>query len=294
MRSQRPSRIDRASQRAIRKGESTVNEQKPQITHRVAPALVALGLAAIVCLALLAGSLLSAPARAAGPAPTGTGADHAITVSGAGETRQAPDMAYLNFQIHTPGATSDAALTAYDAAASALTAKLHELGLADKDIVVNPASTWPDQPLPVDGPPVAAGDKGGYSANGNITVTVRDLSKLHDIAMSGLKSAAGVGLAGVQYALQNDKAARDEAMTKAIDNARAQADTAAAKLNLKVKEVVSVTVQPNFNGPGPWMGAGKGAAESAVGAAAGGNFADLGSRPDIVVAMTVQVSYNFE
>jgi len=271
-----------------------VNEQNPQPARRLGRLVLALGLVAVICLALLAGSLLTAPARAAGPAPASESPDHAITVSGAGETRQAPDMAYLNFQIHTPGATSDAALTAYDAAASALTAKLHELGLADKDIVVNPASTWPDKPLPVDGPPVASSDKGGYSANGNITVTVRDLSKLHDVAMNGLKSATGVGLAGVQYALQNDKAARDEAMTKAIDNARAQADAVAAKLNLKVKEVVSVTVQPNVNGPGPWMGAGKGAAESAVGAAAGGNFADLGSRPDIVVDMMVQVSYNFE
>ena len=271
-----------------------MNEQNVQRAGRLARVSLALGLVAVICLALLAGSLLSAPARAAGPAPAAAGPDHAITVSGAGETRQSPDLAYLNFQIHTPGATSDAALAAYDAAASALTAKLHELGLVDKDIVVNPASTWPDQPLPVDGPPATAGDKGGYSANGNITVTVRDLSKLHEIAMSGLKAAAGVGLAGVQYALQNDKPARDEAMIKAIDNARAQADAAAAKLNLKVKEVVSVTVQPNFNGPGPWMGAGKGAAESAVGAAAGGNFADLGSRPDIVVDMTVQVSYNFE
>ena len=69
----------------------------------------------------------------------------------------------------------------------------------------------------------------------------------------------------------------------------------AAKLGLTVKSVANVTVQPNFGAPGPWMAAGKGADMAGAPAPAGeASLAQLGTRPDIIVTVQVQVSYTFE
>ena len=252
---------------------------------------------ALLAVGMLLGSLFTSPARAAGPGPVTTAPDQTITVSGQGEVHLQPDMAQLNFNIHQPGATADAALTAYNTAEQALLAALQAQGLGDKDVVVNPPAVWPappdnNSPVAVPSAPGSAAPT-GYYADGTITVTVHDLSKLRDLATAGVKAADGIGLGGVQWGLQNDKDARNTAMQQAIDNARAQADAVAAKLGLTVKSVAGVTVQPNYNTPGPWMAAGKGV-DGAPAPAGEASLAQLGSRPDMVITMQVQVSYNFQ
>ena len=250
--------------------------------------VVALGLTTVFLLGLLAGSIFLGASRTA--AQTTPGAGRTITVSGVGEVRVKPDMAHLNFQIRTPAATAEEALAAYEAAATALTAKLRELGVVDADIIMNPPSTWPQLPevRPVDQPVEPAA---GYVSEGVVTVVVTDLAKLRDLAMEGLKAGSGIGISGVQYLLKNDQQARTDAMNQAIDNARAQADAVAAKLGLKVATVAGVNVQPNYMGP--LMAGGKGGDMAGMPNSNVG-FDQLGTRPDIVVNLTVQVSYDFE
>jgi uncharacterized protein YggE len=250
--------------------------------------VVALGLTTVFLLGLLAGNIFLGATRAAGPETNGT--TRTITVAGMGEVRVKPDMAQLNFQIRTPAATAEEAFAAYEAAATALTAKLHELGIVDADIILNPPSTWPTPP---DVKPVGEGVQpdAGYVSEGTVTVVVNDLVKLRDLGMEGLKAGTGIGISGVQYMLKNDQQARADAMNKAIDNARAQADAVAAKLGLKVASVAGVTVQPNYTGP--FMAGGKGG-EMAGMPNSNVGLDQLGTRPDIVVNLTVQVSYDFE
>jgi len=276
-----------------------MNESQRNGSRGLVAALVASTGVALLAIGMLVGSLFSGAARAAAPDPAATAPGQAITVSGQGEVRVQPDMAQLNFNIHQPGATADEALTAYDQAQQALLATLQGAGLADKDVVVNPPAVWPAPPdvkgvMSEPAAPANAAAPQGYYADGTVTVTVHDLSKLRDLASAGVKASGGIGLSGVQYGLQNDTAARNTAMQQAIDNAHAQAGAVAAKLNLTVKNVTGVTVQPNY-GPGPWMAAGKGG-DMAAGAAPAGeaSLAQLGSRPDVVITIQVQVSYAFE
>lgn len=254
--------------------------------------VVALGLTTVFLLGLLAGNIFLGATRAAGPAQQATGGTpRTITVAGMGEVRVKPDMAHLNFLIRTPAATADEALAAYEQAATALTTKLHELGIVEADIILNPPATWPQMP---EGKPVGdlAETAAGYVSEGTVTVVVNDLAKLRDLAMEGLKAGNGIGISGVQYLLKNDQQARADAMNQAIDNARAQADAVAAKLGLKVASVAGVTVQPNYSGP--LMAGGKGGDMMAGTPNSNVGFEQLGTRPDIVVNLTVQVSYDFQ
>ena len=252
--------------------------------------VVALGLTTVFLLGLLAGTIFLGASRTA--AQTAPGATRTITVAGMGEVRVKPDMAHLNFLIRTPAATADAALAAYEAAATALTTKLQELGIVDTDIILNPPATWPQMP---EVKPVGdlAETATGYVSEGTVTVVVNDLAKLRDLGMEGLKASPGVGVSGVQYLLKNDQQARADAMNQAIDNARAQADAVATKLGLKVAGVAGVTVQPNYSGP--FMAGGKGGGDMMAGMPNSNvGLEQLGTRPDIVVNLTVQVSYDFE
>jgi uncharacterized protein YggE len=269
-----------------------MNDQKSTVRAGWLVPIAALALAFVFTLGLLAGNILPGATRAAGPDPVTATTSRTISVAGTGEVRVKPDMAYLNFQIRTPGASADAALAAYEAAANALTAKLHDLGIAEADMVLNPPATWPNLGDGKVDPSGAGAVASGYISEGAVTVTIRDLNKLRDLAMDGLKASAGIGLSGVQYALQNDQPARTDAMNKAIDNARAQADAVAAKLGLTVKTVAGVTVQPNY--AGPFMAGGKGGDMAGASNVSNANLSELGTRPDIVVNLTVQVSYDFE
>lgn len=276
-----------------------MNESQRNRSRGLVGALFASTGVALLAIGMLVGSLFSGAARAAGPGPATVGSSQAITVSGQGEVRVQPDMAQLNFNIHQPAGTADEALAAYSKAEQALLAALQAAGLTDKDVVVNPPAVWPAPPdvkgvMTEPAAPANAAAPQGYNADGTVTVTVHDLAKLRDLASAGVKASGGIGLGGVQYGLQNDTSARNTAMQQAIDNARAQADAVAAKLSLTVKNVTGVTVQPNY-GPGPWMAAGKGG-DMAAGAAPSGeaSLAQLGSRPDVVITIQVQVSYAFE
>ena len=258
-------------------------------------AAVALGALLLLGVGMLAGSLVSAPARAAGPAPAAAPAQ-TIDVTGVGQVQVAPDQADLQFHIHVTGATADAALAAYNKASDALGGALHDLKVADADITTGPPSIYQDdsvKPQPMT--PAAPADSPAapnYVADGAVTVRLRDLATLQSTAAAGVKAAPGIGIGGVQYGLQNDKAARDQALPKALDTARAQADAVAAKLGLTVQGVAGVTVQPIFSPPGPWASD----AKAPMAAGQGGDLlpAALGHAPDLQVQVTVQVSYNFK
>lgn len=260
-----------------------MSEANRKSSARLLAVVGALAAVAVLSLGILAGSLFTRPASAA---QTEKDPSKAISTSGIGEVRVKPDMANLNFQVLVNGATAEEALAAYERAAAALAAKLKERGVAEKDIIAQPPTT---SPVPSEGQPY--GDAGkGYMAQGMFTVVVRDLEKLRDVAMDGLKAEQGIGISYIQYALQNDAQARAEALNKAIDNARGQADAVAAKLGLTVGEVLAVTVQPSYAGPIEYGGKGGMGAQGSDGA----NFTELGTRPDMVINVTVQVSYSFE
>ena len=80
-------------------------------------------------------------------------------------------------------------------------------------------------------------------------------------------------------------------MKQATDNALSQADAVASKLVLTVATVGAVTVQPNYSGP---LRAGAKGGDMAMGSDPSAGLGQLGSRPDIIINLNVQVSYDFQ
>ena len=86
-------------------------------------------------------------------------------------------------------------------------------------------------------------DKGkvvGYSADNSFEVTVTDIDKLGTVVDTALSNGA-TGVSGFSYGLKDEAAARNEALSRAVGDARSKADTIARALGVNIIGIRTVT-----------------------------------------------------
>ncbi len=104
-------------------------------------------------------------------------------------------------------------------------ASLTALGVAPDDIRVGWIS--------------ASGDRKRWYAEQTVTVIVRDVTRV-GLVLAAASSAGASSVNGPSIIAGDTDAAYDAAVSKAVDGARAIAETAASHLNLRVTGIVSV------------------------------------------------------
>lgn len=177
----------------------------------------------LVALLALAGA---APLHAQAP-------QRAIHVTGVGRVQAEPDVATLHFSIRGRSDTPEDAKRHADGISAALVDALEKLGVASRDIRSTPVTLNPF----VD--PQTRRHLIRYDRA--TRVTLRDLARFEDVERAALK--AGVNsIGGVQFGVSDEAALRNRARDRALDDARAQAEGIAHKLNLKLGPVQSVSV----------------------------------------------------
>lgn len=195
-----------------------------------------------------ASMLFAAPALAQ-DAPATAAKPGTITMVGHGEVSAAPDMAHITSGVVTQDKTARAALDANNAAMHKLIGVLKEAGIADKDIQTSGFSVRPEyaHAKPDDNgytpPPRIA----GYRVSNNVTVRVRDLSKLGGV----LDKAVSVGanaINGISFAVAEPKTLHNQARQQAMADAVAKAKLYADAANVSLGRVLSITEQ---SGPTP-------------------------------------------
>ncbi len=217
--------------------------------------LKVLMIAALAAVIVLAALLLSripvstvqtvqaAPLTAAvGSGSTQTG----ITVSGQGEVKARPDIVRINLGVRNLAPTARGAMDENNATMAAVVAKLKEMGVADKDMQTGSLS------LNAQTKSVREGDNTtevviGYWANNTLHVTFSDLGKVGAVLDAAIAAGAN-NVGGISFAVRDDSALKNEALSAAVKDARAKADLVAAGLGLKVTGVESVTVESTGGG----------------------------------------------
>ncbi|MDB4951343.1 MAG: hypothetical protein JWM27_3992 [Gemmatimonadetes bacterium] len=200
--------------------------------------------------ALLALAALSAPAgaqQAAPPLPEVA----TIRVSATGEARAAPDQAWIDLGMETAAPTARAAGEQNAAAMARVIAALQRAGAARTDIQTHDYSLSPDyQPRPGgNGPPVIR----GYRAANVVTVRTDRTDAVGGLIDASL--AAGANRAdGIRFGIKNGEALQAQALRQALDRGRAQAQTIAAGLGVRLGRVLDAsTAQAPRPYPGPVM-----------------------------------------
>ena len=203
--------------------------------------------AAVLSLALGAAAAPVAFAQTAQP----DGADAVfrattLNLSAYGETKLAPDMATINLGVTTDAATAQAAMQANAARMNQVMASLKRGGIAAKDIQTSQLSVDPQYVYEQNQPPKLT----GYRAANQVTVTVRDLSKL-GAAVDASVSAGANQVSGINFGLADPSAAEDAAREQAVKALAAKADLYAKATGYHVLRLVSLSEGGAVSPPQP-------------------------------------------
>ncbi len=196
-----------------------------------------IGVLAMLAIFLLAETISTAQALAT---PTKAPAD-TVTVSGTGEAALPPDIAYVTFTVQNQAANVATAQDATTKQANAAIAYVKQQGVADKDVSTlsyNITPQYKSAACPVGAYCPVSNEISGYQVSESIRVTVRDLSKVSPL-LSGLGQQNVQNISGPEFGLANPNEGPDAARAKAIENAKTEAQTLAAQLDVRLGRIVS-------------------------------------------------------
>jgi uncharacterized protein YggE len=201
-------------------------------------------------LALVLGAV-AAPAAFAQNAPGGSAADTlfratTLNLSAYGETKLAPDMATINLGVTTEAATAQAAMQANAARMNKVLASLKQGGIAAKDIQTSQLSIEPQYVYEQNQSPKLT----GYRASNQVTVTVRDLSRL-GAAVDATVSAGANQVNGVSFGLADPTTAENAAREQAVKALAAKTELYARATGYRVLRLISLSEGGSYAPPQP-------------------------------------------
>ncbi len=174
-----------------------------------------------------------------------------ITASGTGGVSLPPDIATVRAQLQTNAANANDAVSQNNAIYDRIAAGVAKLGIARADVALDYYNVR-YHPQPQVMPANPTGEQYGYTVSRDFEVTVRK------IAMAGTVTDACIGagatsIIGIAFGLSDRTAARMQAITKAIADARANAETIARSAGLRIVSIKSIAYPENGYAEQPGM-----------------------------------------
>lgn len=189
-------------------------------------------------IALAAALALTALPLPAQPHETAEPVVPVLSVQGSGSSRVDPDEATVRLGVLAQAPTAQAVMQQVNQTANAILAAVRKLGVPEKDIQtseLNLSPVYAQLPQDQGGEPRIS----GYQASNVVSIRLTKLDQVGPAVDAGLGAGAN-RLDGVAFGLQNDEAARADALAKAAAAARAKAATLAKALNLRLAEILEV------------------------------------------------------
>jgi len=170
-------------------------------------------------------------ARASGV--VGSSGTEGIHVPGEATLAIAPDMATAITGVQTRAATAAEAQAENSRLMTAVIAQIKALGVNDRDIQTSGLSINPTASR--DGTGIT-----GYVVTSQVSVTVRDMSRVGHILDSAVRAGANTA-GGIRFGLTNSVAAREQATAEAVKDAQRRAKTIANAAGIRLGPIVSIT-----------------------------------------------------
>jgi uncharacterized protein len=194
-------------------------------------------LLAPLAVAVAAGALLAAPARAQNVAPA------TISVTGEATVSVPPDQAEINGGVTTEAKTAHEASEANNVAMGKVLLGLKGAGVAEKDIQTSQLSLQPQNAPNRPGPPLII----GYRASNRVTIRVRDVTKIANV-IDMLVGAGANDIGGISFIVSTASKLLDEAREQAIADARRKAEIYARATGVTLGTPLSISEEGS---PGP-------------------------------------------
>jgi len=168
-----------------------------------------------------------------------------MSLTGVGDVRAAPDMALITTGVIIQAATAKDALAKNSQKMSSVFTSLKNAGIDKKDIQTSNFNVGPRYKYSKDGTPPRII---GYQVTNQVSVKVRDLSKLGGI----LDQVAKVGanrMGGIRFTHSNMTELRDKARAEAVKDALRKANIYTEGTGTKLVRILSIS--ENYNAPRP-------------------------------------------
>lgn len=179
-----------------------------------------------------------------GLAQAALGQPREISVTGEGQVQAAPDMASLSLGVTAQSAEAQAAMSESAARMRSVMGALEDAGIAPRDMQTRTMSV---SPLREDGGAVS-----GFEARNMLDVRIRQLDALGGVLDAVLAEGANA-LSGLRFELSDRAAAQDEALRRAVADARARAKLLADAAEVDLGPVRSIRDSAIQDGPEPMM-----------------------------------------
>lgn len=170
-----------------------------------------------------------------------------LSVVGEGKVDVVPDTAYIDLGITVANAaTVEEAQSTINKTNNAIIEALQKLNVRKEDVKTSNYSIYPNQTYDGNTPRTT-----GYSGNVTVTVKAHETEQAGQIIEAATKAGANQ-VQGTRFVVENPEKYREEARTKAINNAKEQGSKLAKDLGIKLGRVVNIVeYSPGTGGPMP-------------------------------------------
>jgi uncharacterized protein YggE len=166
-----------------------------------------------------------------------------ITTSGTASVSLPPDTATVRAAVQTYAASANDAISQNNAIYDRIVAALAKLGIARADVALDYYNVRYN-PRPPVMPAAPTGEQYGYTVARTFQVTVRKIAMAGTVTDACIDAGA-TEINGVSFGLSDRVAARVQAITKAIADARANAETIARSAGLRIVSIKSIAYPDN-------------------------------------------------
>jgi uncharacterized protein YggE len=208
-------------------------------------------------------------AQAGGRAPVslaqsaeGVSSDTAtLTVTGVGQARLNPDIAFIYIGVRTEGEDVSLAVDENSERTETVIDAMIGMGIAEKDVRTSNFSVYQMDQWDFQGTRTGS----TFVVENSVFVTVRNLEEIGEVLSTAIESGAN-NINQISFDVEDRTAALADAREAAVENARAQAEELAALAGVELGAIHSISMYGGGGYPGPMFGMGGGgfAYEAAV------------------------------
>ncbi len=166
-----------------------------------------------------------------------------LIVTGDATVSSAPDQALVRLGVVRQSGTADEAQKQVSSAVRKILESLRELDIDSRDLQTSQLTLFPvysdrrPEPNRPSEPTIV-----GYRASNIVSATVNRLQGIGVVIDSALTAGAN-RIEGINFRLKNDTAARDEALTAAVAEARRKAEVMAAAAGVEIVGILEIAEQ---------------------------------------------------
>lgn len=173
-----------------------------------------------------------------------------ISVSKTGTVYTKPDLAIVTITSTTEAKTASDAITKNREKSAAVLGFLKDQGIQDKDIKTTNYNVYPKyEYVSVSSSSEIYYDRNqklvGYTATESLEVKIRQLDKIGDITTGAVSKGAN-DVSGLNFTVENMDAEKAKARSQAIIDAKADAQSIANGLGVKLVKIVNFTESGNY------------------------------------------------